>query len=210
MRATGWRGTLPWLGAAAACAAGAALLVASAAAGTDRRAVALGRVASFAPHHDLWVRLLRGGLGRITIPFLLLVAAGALVWLARRRRWREAVVAAGVLVGANGLVEAVKHGLVGIGAPVLSGHMALVVATGFAVVLATTTRWRRRAAVVAAAAVLATGVGGVGAAWHTAAETAGPTLVAVAWVLACRPLLDAPRRSVPREDARPAGVGARS
>jgi hypothetical protein len=182
----------PCLLLACACTLAAALLgTVLAAIGDEERANEVASVAAFAPHHDLWVRLLHGGLGRITIPFLLVVAAAALVVLARGRRWLEAAVVAAVFLGANATVQAIKHGFPRLGPtiPVLSGHMAVVIGAAFAVTVAVPAVWRRRAIAVGAVAILATGAGVVVASWHTVLEVLVPTFVAFAWVLASLPLV---------------------
>jgi hypothetical protein len=139
------------------------------------------------PDHPWWVRVLSFGLGRLTIPALLLVAAAAVAVLLRGRRWRRAGEAVVVLGGANLTVQMVKHGLVPLdpwsSAPRLSGHMAVVVGAATAVALAVPPRWRRRAVAGGAVAVLLVAVGVV-CAWHTLSEMLVPTLLAAAWVLA--------------------------
>lgn len=139
------------------------------------------------PDHPLWVRALSFGLGRLTIPALLLLAALAIATMLRARRWRPAIEASVVLVGANATVQAVKHGLVPCepwrSAPDLSGHMAVVVGAAVAVALAVPPPWRRRATAWGAVAVAVVAVGVV-CAWHTLTEMAVPTLLAAAWVLA--------------------------
>lgn len=139
------------------------------------------------PDHPLWVRALSFALGRLTIPALLLVAAAAVATLAWRGRWRRAAQAAGVLVGANLTVQAVKHGLVPVApwssAGGLSGHMAVVVGAATAVALAVPPGRRRAATAWGAVAVAAVAVGVV-LAWHTLTEMLVPTLLAAAWVLA--------------------------
>jgi len=177
--------------AAACTACAAALVFAVAATGPAARAGALAAVATFAPHHDLWVRLLRGGLGRVALPVVLALAAIALLSLVRHGRRRDAAVAVVVLVGANGTVEAIKHGLLDLGpsTPLLSGHMAVVVGTAFVVALASAPTPRRRVVALGAAAVVATAAGVALVAWHTVPEVLAPTLVALAWVLACLPFV---------------------
>lgn len=149
-------------------------------------------VEAVAPRAERWVRLLRGGLGRLAVPVELAVAAAALAAMAWHRRWRAAVVGCLVVVGAIGTVQAVKHGWVplgpGVEAPVLSGHMPVVVAAATAVWLAVPARHRAAVAWWGAVAVLATGVGVVLTAWHTPAEVLASTALAVAWPLAVVPV----------------------
>ena len=161
------------------------------------------------PDHPLWVRVLSFGLGHLAIPVLLVVAAAAIVVLLRARRWRRAAEAATVLVGANVMVQSIKHGLVPLGpwasSPDLSGHMAVVVGAATAVTLAVPSTWRTRAAQGGALAVLAVAVGVV-CAWHTVPQMLVPTLLAVAWVFAAVTVEGGTDRTAASPDA----VGARS
>jgi hypothetical protein len=213
MRRTTWWPSLPLaVGASTVAAGAAALALVVAATSPDARAGAQAAVYALAPHDDLWVRLLRGGLHWIALPFALALAGVALVSLVRHRRRGDAAVAAVVLLGANGTVQAVKHGLLGLGpsTPQLSGHMAVVVGAAFAVTLAAGPDLRRWVLPLGVAATAATGAGVALVAWHTVPEVCAPTLVAVAWVLACLPFVGR-RRGAPaarEDDAVP--VGARS
>jgi hypothetical protein len=137
------------------------------------------------PHNDLWVRLASGA-ARGGFVLLLVASLVAVAVLARRGRWRAAWALAAVIVGANGTVQAIKHGWLpfvpGAAAPSLSGHMPVVVGAAVAAVLLVPVGWRRRAAVWGAA-VVTVAAGVVAVAWHTPFEVLVPTLIAAAWAL---------------------------
>lgn len=141
----------------------------------------------YAPHEDLWVRLLRGGLSRITVPVLVLGSAAALVALLIAQSTASAVAAVVVMLGANLTVQVVKRGVLpfvpGLPGAKLSGHMAVAVGAAFVVVLAVAPSHRRTTARIAALLVVAAGVGVVVGSYHTVAEAVAPLLVSVAWIV---------------------------
>ena len=153
-------------------------------------------VAEIAPLRDLWVHLLRGLLGTLAIPALLVVVAVVLVVVLRQRRWRDALVIAVVWLGANGTVQAIKHGLLpvvpGHAAPVYSGHMAVTIGAAVALAVAVPARWRVRTIAWGAVAVVAMGVGILLTAWHTLDQVVAPTLIALAWTSAVLPFASRP------------------
>ena len=162
------------------------------------------QVQALAPHGDLWVRLLRGGLGRITIPFLLVVTVLCVVAVLRQRRSRDAVVAVVFWLGANGTVESIKHGLVpfvpGHPQPLLSGHMGVVWGAVVAATLAAPVLARRRVVAWGAVAVAATAVGILLTAWHTPDQILAPLLLCAAWTLVVLPFAGTPRAPGPVAD----------
>ena len=144
-------------------------------------------VAQAAPSRTLWVHLLRGGLGWIADPVLVVVALVAVVVMLRRGRWREALVATVVWLGANGTVQAIKHGIVpfvpGHHAPELSGHQGVVWGAVVAVALAVAPRWRRTVVTWGAVAVVLMAVGILLTGWHTLDQVLVPLLICAAWTL---------------------------
>jgi hypothetical protein len=195
-------GAAAWVAAGVACLALAWVVVRSASASPDGW---LGEgsgpgVEAVAPHDALWVRLLRGGLGRLVVPALLVGAGVCLVVLLRRGRWRRALVGGAAVLGAIGLVQAVKRGMLPFGAdtaPVLSGHMPVVVGAAVVLVLTVPDHRRVTGVVVGAAAVVLTGVGVVLAAWHTPGQVLAATALAVGWCLLLAPAAAAAVRAEP-------------
>ena len=136
-------------------------------------------------------RLLRGGLGRVVPPLLVVAIPAGLVLTHRRWGWRAAIFGALVTLGSNATVQAVKAGWVPFpdgagpsGAPSLSGHVPLVMSAAVVAVLAAPALVRSRVAVVAVVAVMATAAGVVVSGWHTVGETVEPALVFLAWLCA--------------------------
>lgn len=155
-------------------------------------------------------RLMRGVLAHLAIPALLL-GAGVMVVVVFRRSRHRAMVLAGAMVGANLMVQVVKHPVVwhpdwAAALDPLSGHAAVSSAVLLASVLVVPTALRPATAAMGTVVVWLVGVGVVLASWHTVVQVICPFIAALGWVILADGLLPPPTGSRHRSRGSVLGV----
>lgn len=154
-------------------------------------------------------------LGAVSVPFLVLVVAGAVLVSLLQRRWSIAVAAIVLLVGANLTTQVLKDQLsrppddasaLGLNS-FPSGHATVAASIAAAALLVVPVRWRPTIALLGAlmssAIGISTMIGSQDVAWHRGSDVVAAMLITAMWYFAVEAVLAA----IAEKDGGPASGG---